>query len=187
MIIIFIDSENNHISTSNRNMILFACIIAIVTIIDVTLSLHTKTKFLNKPKITTLISNIESFESLQALPALPKDVVIIGNTSTITSNHPVIKAMIQRWKSKSKPTNRNNSDTMKIALSIEGGGMRGCVAAGSSAAINFLGLNDAIDIVYGSSAGSMIGSYFISRQLSGCQIYHGIIYIIFLLHNIYII
>ena len=51
--------------------------------------------------------------------------------------------------------------------------MRGCVAAGSAAAINFLGLNDAIDIVYGSSAGAMVATYFVSRQFSGVNIYHG--------------
>jgi len=74
---------------------------------------------------------------------------------------------------KTLPGKRSSSDDRKIALCIEGGGMRGCVAAGSSAAINFLGLNDAIDIVYGSSAGSMVATYFISRQFSGVKIYHG--------------
>lgn len=53
--------------------------------------------------------------------------------------------------------------------------MRGCVPAGATAAINFLGLNDAIDVVYGSSAGAMVGAYFVSRQYSGVQIYHGIL------------
>lgn len=80
-----------------------------------------------------------------------------------------------RWATNSLPGKRSSSDSNKIALCIEGGGMRGCVAAGSSAAINFLGLNDAIDIVYGSSAGSMVAAYFISRQFDGVKIYHGMI------------
>lgn len=43
---------------------------------------------------------------------------------------------------------------MKIALAIEGGGMRGCVAAGMAAAISELGLLESFDAVYGASAGS---------------------------------
>eukprot|EP00607_Mallomonas_marina_P002771 CAMPEP_0182425178 /NCGR_PEP_ID=MMETSP1167-20130531/11530_1 /TAXON_ID=2988 /ORGANISM="Mallomonas Sp, Strain CCMP3275" /LENGTH=399 /DNA_ID=CAMNT_0024605625 /DNA_START=439 /DNA_END=1635 /DNA_ORIENTATION=+ len=53
--------------------------------------------------------------------------------------------------------------------------MRGCVAAGATAALNFLGLDDSLDVVYGSSAGAMIGAYFISRQVSGVAIYHDLI------------
>ncbi len=53
--------------------------------------------------------------------------------------------------------------------------MRGCVSAGATAALNVLGINDAIDVVYGSSAGAMVGAYFISRQFSGVQIYHDIL------------
>ena len=41
-----------------------------------------------------------------------------------------------------------------------------------STALGFLGLNDCIDVVYGSSAGAMVGAYFISRQFSGVTIYH---------------
>jgi hypothetical protein len=44
------------------------------------------------------------------------------------SQHPVIQAIHSRIKSKSTPGNR--TDGMKIGLAIEGGGMRGCVAAG---------------------------------------------------------
>jgi len=98
---------------------------------------------------------------------------VTSNTSSITMHHPVIVAVVDRWRSQSKIGNRCAHDNMKIALCIEGGGMRGCVAAGSSAAINFLGLNDAIDVVYGSSVGSMIGCYFVSKQYSGHMIYHG--------------
>lgn len=98
---------------------------------------------------------------------------VTSDTSSITMHHPVIAAVVDRWRSQSKIGNRCAHDHMKIALCIEGGGMRGCVAAGSAAAINFLGLNDAIDVVYGSSVGSMIGCYFVSRQYSGHMIYRG--------------
>ena len=55
-------------------------------------------------------------------------------------------------------------DGMKIALAIEGGGMRGCVAAGMAAAVSELGLIESFDAVYGSSAGSLIGAYMLSGQ-----------------------
>eukprot|EP00624_Nannochloropsis_granulata_P005738 evm.model.NODE_40878_length_7001_cov_23.792030.1 len=66
---------------------------------------------------------------------------------------------------------------MKIGLSLEGGGMRGCVGAGMLAAINHLGLRDAIDVVYGSSAGSLMGAFFLSGQtpLEGPGIYYDIL------------
>jgi hypothetical protein len=43
--------------------------------------------------------------------------------------------------------------------------MRGAVSGGMAAAVVGLGLADAFDAIYGSSAGSVIGSYFVSRQL----------------------
>lgn len=82
------------------------------------------------------------------------------NLNTLT--HPTIKLIKNRKESNSKPLNRQDNE--KIGLVIEGGGMRGCVAAGAALAINYLQLNDCFDLIYGSSAGSMIGSYFISNQ-----------------------
>jgi predicted patatin/cPLA2 family phospholipase len=43
-----------------------------------------------------------------------------------------------------------------LGLAIEGGGMRGCVSAGMAAAIMGIGGMDAVDAVYGSSAGSLV-------------------------------
>ena len=66
------------------------------------------------------------------------------------------------------------SDGYRIALSVEGGGMRGCVTAGMVTAIHYLGLEDTVDVVYGSSAGTVIGAYFITRQLPwfGPELYY---------------
>lgn len=52
--------------------------------------------------------------------------------------------------------------------------MRGAVSAGMAAAIKYVGLEDAFDVVYGSSAGAIVGAYFVSRQLPlyGAQIYY---------------
>lgn len=65
----------------------------------------------------------------------------------------------------------------KLALCIEGGGMRGAVSAGMCAAIKYCGLEDCFDAVYGCSAGAIVGAYFVSRQLPlyGAQIYYDVL------------
>ena len=52
--------------------------------------------------------------------------------------------------------------------------MRGCLTAGMVTAIHHLGLEDTVDVVYGSSAGTVIGAYFITRQLPwfGPEVYY---------------
>jgi predicted patatin/cPLA2 family phospholipase len=79
-------------------------------------------------------------------------------------SHDVLDLMVQRFRSKSTPGNRTDGAT--LAISIEGGGMRGAVSAGMAAAIYALGFIDTIDVIYGSSAGSLIGAYMVTRQLS---------------------
>ena len=51
-------------------------------------------------------------------------------------------------------------------------GMRGCVSGGALQAISDLGLRDAFDTVYGSSAGAINSTYFLSGQRQGVDIYH---------------
>ena len=80
-------------------------------------------------------------------------------------SHDVLNLLHQRYHSQSTPMSRAPGDTATLALSIEGGGMRGAVSGGMAAAIACLGLSNAFDSIYGSSAGSIIGSYFVSRQL----------------------
>eukprot|EP00573_Skeletonema_grethae_P001272 CAMPEP_0201687124 /NCGR_PEP_ID=MMETSP0578-20130828/1315_1 /ASSEMBLY_ACC=CAM_ASM_000663 /TAXON_ID=267565 /ORGANISM="Skeletonema grethea, Strain CCMP 1804" /LENGTH=802 /DNA_ID=CAMNT_0048171249 /DNA_START=323 /DNA_END=2731 /DNA_ORIENTATION=- len=80
-------------------------------------------------------------------------------------SHDVLNLLHKRYHSKSTPSSRAPDDTDILALSIEGGGMRGAVSGGMAAAIACLGLSNAFDSIYGSSAGSIIGSYFVSRQL----------------------
>ena len=92
-----------------------------------------------------------------------------------TSLHPVPQALYDRVRQRSEPGNRQ--DGRRIAIAIEGGGMRGCVASGMVTALWHLGLHDSIDAVYGSSAGSLVGAYFISRQLPyfGTEIYYDLL------------
>eukprot|EP00934_Nitzschia_sp_Nitz4_P007131 Nitzschia sp. Nitz4//scaffold68_size99682//33909//35732//NITZ4_004560-RA/size99682-processed-gene-0.74-mRNA-1//1//CDS//3329556581//7121//frame0 len=82
---------------------------------------------------------------------------------TLVLNHDVLQLMKSRFLTGSTPGHR--SDNASLALAIEGGGMRGCVSAGMAAAIASLGLTDTFDTIYGSSAGSVVGSYMVSRQM----------------------
>jgi len=80
-------------------------------------------------------------------------------------NHEVIKLIEKRASTNSKPGARASDDNATLALSIEGGGMRGAVSAGMASAIAVLGISDAFDSIYGSSAGSIVGAYMVSRQM----------------------
>jgi len=88
-----------------------------------------------------------------------------GKQSDEIFSHEVLEIISKRAKTKSKPGKRAADDKAKLALSIEGGGMRGAVSAGMVGAIACLGLCDCFDEIYGSSAGSIVGAYMISRQM----------------------
>jgi predicted patatin/cPLA2 family phospholipase len=77
-------------------------------------------------------------------------------------DHPVVRAIRRRRDEGSKPGHR--TDGRRIALVIEGGGMRGVVSAGMTAAIEQLGLRDAFDEVHGASAGAFNGAFLLAGQ-----------------------
>jgi len=52
----------------------------------------------------------------------------------------------------------------KLALIIEGGGMRGIVSAGSLLALDLLGFREVFDEIYATSAGGVNAAYFLSGQ-----------------------
>jgi predicted patatin/cPLA2 family phospholipase len=56
---------------------------------------------------------------------------------------------------------------MRIALVVEGGGMRGAYPGGMAHALAELGLQDAFDVVYGTSAGAFVAVGFVSGQSWG--------------------
>jgi len=65
-----------------------------------------------------------------------------------------------------------HGDGARIALCVEGGAMRGVVSAGMVSALEQLGLVDAFDAVYGSSAGAINAAYFLAGQAAfGTTIY----------------
>lgn len=113
--------------------------------------------------------------------ALLRAASVVGDTQVIGSSHhkdyihPVVQLLHERRRGQTSNTaSTNHGDKCKVALCIEGGGMRGCVSAGMVCALHHLNLTDTIDSVYGSSAGTVVGAYLISRQLPwfGPEIYY---------------
>uniref|UniRef100_A0A7S1SUM6 Patatin n=1 Tax=Tetraselmis chuii TaxID=63592 RepID=A0A7S1SUM6_9CHLO len=83
--------------------------------------------------------------------------------------HPALQLIVDRARSGSEPGTR--SDAFKLGLVVEGGGMRGSVTAGMLAALHDLGLQRVFDSVYGSSAGAINLTYFLTGQREGVDIY----------------
>ncbi len=79
-------------------------------------------------------------------------------------NHPVVELIRRRREQGSLPGARE--DGRRVALVIEGGGMRGVVSAGMSAAIEQLGFSNAFDEVHGASAGAFNAAFLIAGQAS---------------------
>jgi predicted patatin/cPLA2 family phospholipase len=77
-------------------------------------------------------------------------------------DHPVVALVRRRRDEGSKPGER--TDGRRVALVIEGGGMRGVVSAGMTAAIEQLGLRDAFDEVHGASAGAFNAAFLLAGQ-----------------------
>ncbi len=85
--------------------------------------------------------------------------------ATVTEDqrdHPVVQLIHRRRDEGSKPGER--TDGRRVALVIEGGGMRGVVSAGMTAAIEQLGLRDAFDEVHGASAGAFNAAFLLAGQ-----------------------
>ncbi len=72
--------------------------------------------------------------------------------SQAAETHPVIEAI------------RDPRPGDRVALVIEGGGMRGAVSGGMGLALHELGLGDRFDAVYGSSAGALNGLWLLSGR-----------------------
>jgi predicted patatin/cPLA2 family phospholipase len=68
-------------------------------------------------------------------------------------HHPVLDVLRARLREDSTPGAR--TDPYRVAVVMEGGGMRGVVSAGMTAALERLGLTRCFDLVVGSSAGAL--------------------------------
>jgi len=80
------------------------------------------------------------------------------------SEHPVLDILRKRRETGSAPGRRGLSDNARVALAVEGGGMRGVVSAGMLIALADLGFSEGFDEVYGSSAGAINAAYFLQGQ-----------------------
>ena len=88
--------------------------------------------------------------------------------------HPVVDVLTERHATGSEPGARQ--DPHRVALVLEGGSMRGVVSAGSTAALERLGLTRCFDLVVGSSAGALNGAALISGVAGpGAAMYHGVL------------
>jgi predicted patatin/cPLA2 family phospholipase len=77
-------------------------------------------------------------------------------------DHPVVQTLWRRHRERSRPGAR--TDGRRVALVIEGGGMRGAASAGMATAIEQLGLRDAFDEVHGASAGAFNAAFLLAGQ-----------------------
>jgi len=75
--------------------------------------------------------------------------------------HEVLRVLAARARAGRQPGRRD--DGFRVALAIEGGGMRGTVSAGMAFALDELGLVTAFDAVYGASAGAITAAWLLSR------------------------
>jgi len=130
-----------------------------------------KTRFRDRSRTVRSVEHMNRL--LNRLPLKKLSVKGQGDTAANLRSHPVLKIMRQRIEKGYRPGQMRDGN--KIALAIEGGGMRGAVSAGMAHAVSVLGLNDAIDCVYGSSAGSIVGAYFVSRQWRATGIYRDLL------------
>jgi predicted patatin/cPLA2 family phospholipase len=77
---------------------------------------------------------------------------------------PVVALLRSRRESGSKPGARGTGDHARLALLVEGGGMRGVVSAAMMCALDDGGFKDAFDDVYATSAGAMNAAYFLAGE-----------------------
>src|SRR5918999_337803 len=86
--------------------------------------------------------------------------------------HPVLGVLRDRARAGSGRGRRD--DPHRVALVVEGGGMRGVVSAGMTAALERLGFTRCFDLVVGASAGAINGAALIAGVAGeGAAAYHG--------------
>jgi predicted patatin/cPLA2 family phospholipase len=84
--------------------------------------------------------------------------------------HPVLALIAGRLAAGGGPG--AHGDGNRLALAIEGGGMRGTITAGMALGMHELGLTSVFDDVYGSSAGAITGAWLCSANPLGLRIWY---------------
>jgi predicted patatin/cPLA2 family phospholipase len=86
------------------------------------------------------------------------------------TTHPALALIAQRRAAGGAPG--AHGDGHRLALAIEGGGMRGTITAGMALGLHELGLTPVFDDVYGSSAGAITGAWLCSANPPGLRIWY---------------
>ncbi|MGZ4276184.1 MAG: patatin-like phospholipase family protein [Solirubrobacteraceae bacterium] len=96
---------------------------------------------------------------------------MLRSISGLPTVHPVLRVILDRARTGSRPGRRD--DDHVVCLAVEGGGMRGAVSAGMCVELEAAGLTGAFDRVYGVSAGALNGSCLVAgRAALGVGNYH---------------
>jgi predicted patatin/cPLA2 family phospholipase len=82
--------------------------------------------------------------------------------ATAVADHPLFGVLLARAREGSRP--RHRDDPHVVALVVEGGGMRGAVAAGMCLVLEAAGLMPSVDRIYGCSSGALTGCYAAAGQ-----------------------
>lgn len=90
--------------------------------------------------------------------------------SSATEVHPALAVIAERLAAGGGPG--AHGDGHRLALAIEGGGMRGTITAGMALGVHELGLTPVFDDVYGSSAGAITGAWLCSANPPGLRIWY---------------
>uniref|UniRef100_A0A7S1U1R9 PNPLA domain-containing protein n=1 Tax=Phaeomonas parva TaxID=124430 RepID=A0A7S1U1R9_9STRA len=127
------------------------------------------------PQVTTLSEFDDFRRSLDGTALRTADIVAAPQDVPLDDlrAHPVARAIRER--ARSGYAAGSLADGRKIGLAVEGGGMRGAYVAGASTCLVHLGLTESVDEIYGSSAGSVVGAYFLSRQAEAWRVYTDVI------------
>lgn len=78
----------------------------------------------------------------------------------------MLEVLLERHARGSRPGRRD--DPHRVALCVEGGGSRATYSSGMVLAIEELGLTYSFDAVYGTSAGSLSGSWLVADSAANC-------------------
>jgi predicted patatin/cPLA2 family phospholipase len=81
------------------------------------------------------------------------------------TSHDTLEVLRRRRREQSVPGARTAGDHARVALLVDGGGMRGVISAAMLSALDDLGYKNAVDIVYGYSAGAVNAAYFIAGEM----------------------
>lgn len=76
------------------------------------------------------------------------------------TSHPTLEVLRRRREEKSQPGSRLDGE--RVALLVEGGGMRGVTSGAMLSALDDLGYKNTLDAIYGYSAGAVNAAYFLA-------------------------